>query len=385
MSIRDTIGRVSPSAKLVAMITVIALLVWPVTTVWESVTTERVSLRFADATGLYVGDPAKLRGVTIGKVLAIEPNVGDVVVAVSFDRNVDIDAAAGAAIVSPTLVSGRYVQFANPAKRTGEKLTTGATIELARTAVPVGYDDVKTQVTDLARQLGPRTADSEDRSGALSELVGVSATKLRGSGDSFRAAVQTTSDAATTLAASGPDLFSAVRSMQTLVTALRASDDEIVMFARELRAASNLLDDNRTQLDAAVRAVNGMAPQLESFLEENRDALAGDITALTKITGLLVDRQDSLAQILHVTPTALDNLYNIYDPRSNSLTGALAVSDYPDPMSLICALLTTVDAPRAECKRAGDTLRRGLADEVVKTGVDKNRTPRPAAAERGGR
>lgn len=155
-----------------------------------------------------------------------------------------------------------------------------------------------------------------------------------------------------TLARGGPDLFATVRNLQVLVTALRQSDDQIVSFSRQLDSAADLLDDNKTQLDAAIRAVNAMAPELQNYLSTNREALTTDVKQLIRITGLLVDREDDLAQILHTTPTALTDLYNIYDPQSNSLTGALALPDFPDPLSLVCALLTTVDAPRSECQRS---------------------------------
>lgn len=58
-----------------------------------------------------------------------------------------------------------------------------------------------------------------------------------------------------TLSAAGPpDLFSTVRNLQQVVTALRTADQQIVGFASQLDDASAVLDDNRTQLDAAIRA-----------------------------------------------------------------------------------------------------------------------------------
>ncbi|AUH67639.1 MCE family protein [Gordonia sp. PS3] len=364
----NAVRRLGVPALIVIGIVVTAMVALTVSVVWERTHTARATLHFTDATGLFPGDPVKMRGVAIGTVESVAPAPSDVTVEVSYDDSVFVSASARAAIVSPTLVSGRYVQFVNPepldpeASR-GAALADGAVVGLTRTAVPVGYDEIKKQVTDLAAQLGP-TAD--DQKGTLSRFVDTSASVLGDNGQSLRHAVDALSDAASTLAAGGPDLFGTVRNLQKVVTALRASDDQIVSFSAQLNDASALLDDNRTQLDAAVGALNGMVPDLREYLSENRDALSSDVKELTRVSRLLVDREDDLAQILHTAPTALSNLYNIYDPDSNSLTAGLAIADFPDPVSLICALLTTVDAPKKECQKVNTTLTRVLTSELAR-------------------
>lgn len=351
MNVWKSVQRLSLSAKLVIVLVVVALLAWSVSTIWETVHSSRATIWFSNTTGLYVGDPVKVRGVSIGTVSSIEPTPTQVKVEVSYDDSIFVSNATQAVIVAPTLVSGRYVQFVNPTSGPATALADGAVIGRDRTAVPVSYDEIKNQVTDLAGQLGPQGGDR----GALSDFVDASATRLRGNGNSLASALTSLSDAMSTLSRGGPDLFATVRNLQTVVTALRNSDDQIVSFSQQLDAASGLLDDNKTQLDAALRAVDAMAPQLQSYLSTNRTALNTNVKELIRISTLLVDREDDLAQILHTTPTALTDLYNIYDPNSNSLTGALALPDLPDPASLICALLTTVNAPQQQCQRSSRT------------------------------
>ncbi|WP_026918178.1 MCE family protein [Gordonia shandongensis] len=367
------IKRIGGPAVAVIVILVVALVVVVAANLWERTHTSRATIWFTNTTGLYPGDPVKMRGVSIGTVADIEATPGKVRVDVDYGTDVFVDAEARAAIVAPTMVSGRYVQFVNPdpASR-GDALADGAVIDVGRTAVPVGYDEIKTQVTDLADQLGPRGADDQ---GALSRLVDSSAEALDGTGGSLRTSLDALSDAMATLSAGGPDLFSTVRNLQQVVTALRNSDEQIVAFSSQLADASAMLDDNRTELDAALVAMNSMAPRLRDYLAENRSALSGDVKDLTRVSRLLVDRQDELAQVLHAAPTALSNLYNIYDPDSNSLTAGLAIADFPDPVSLICALLTTVDAPKSECQKANATLTRVLTSELA----------RSAASRKGGR
>lgn len=308
----------------------------------------KITAYFTNSTGLYPGDRVTVRGVPVGVIEQSEPLGDRVRITLRLKTAHAVGADTRAAIIAPTLVSGRYIQL-TPGTAAGPKLQDGAVIPLERTAVPVEFDEIKRQVADLGAELGPKAGDDV---GAFSRLVDSTAATLSGDGATLNTTLVNLSHAMQTLAEGGPDLFATVRNLQTVVSALAANDQQIQIFMSQLAGTSKLLNDNRTQLDAALQALAAMLPELRGFVADNTAALQRDVAALTRVTRLLVDRQDDLAQILHVAPNTLVDFYNIYDPRSESLTGALAVSDYPDPMSLICALLTTVDAPQQECSRA---------------------------------
>jgi phospholipid/cholesterol/gamma-HCH transport system substrate-binding protein len=93
--------------------------------------------------------------------------VDGVLVTMEVNSDQPIPADAHAAIVSPSLVSGRFVQLA-PVFTGGERLEDGATIDIDRTAVPVTFDDVKQQLTDLATTLGPAKGK---KGGALASAI----------------------------------------------------------------------------------------------------------------------------------------------------------------------------------------------------------------------
>jgi len=207
---------------------------------------------------------------------------------------------------------------------------------------------------------------------------------LDGTGTALHDSLTHLSDAATTLNASGEDLFGTVENLQKFTTALAASDQQIRAFSGELANVSGLLNANRTELDALLSSMLTTFQEVTKFVEDNRGALVENTGQLETITRLLVDRQDTLMSILHAGPTALSDFYNIYDPDANSLTGALAVPEMPDPRSLICALLTTVDAPTNECATAAAAFAAPLANAAVQQATSApvaNRTP-PAGAPR---
>ncbi|MFF2028608.1 MCE family protein, partial [Streptomyces sp. NPDC058171] len=209
-----------------------------------------------------------------------------------------------------------------------------------------------------------RTPEHPD--GSLNRFVSSTARTLDGTGTALHDSLIHLSDAATILNASGEDLFGTVENLQKFTTALAASDQQIRAFSGELANVSGLLNDNRTELDAVLSSMVTTFQEVTKFIEDNRGALVDNVGQLEEITRLLVDRQDTLMSILHSGPTALSDFYNIYDSDANSLTGALAVPEMPDPRSLICALLTTVDAPGDECNTAAGAFAEPLANAAVR-------------------
>ncbi|MFE7722672.1 MCE family protein [Nocardia rhizosphaerihabitans] len=373
VSLRVGMSRIPVPGRILLVLNAVALIVTGATLWTTRDDTVRVTAYFSNSVGLYSGDRVVLRGVPIGEVDDVTP-IGDRVrVTMHFDSSHPVSADTRAVIVAPTLVSGRYVQLI-PKRGDEPELRDGAEIPLERTAVPVEYDEIKRQVTELSTQLGPMV---DDPTGSLARFVDVTSETLGGDGPTLKDTLVNLSKAMQTLADGGPDLFATVRNLQLVISALAANDAQVRNFVGQLAGVSNLLNDNRTQLNSALHAVEAMLPEIRDIIAENRDALNQDVSSLTRITSLLVARQDDLAQVLHVAPTVIDDLYNIYDPASKSATANLNLPDFPDPMSLICALLTTVDAPQAECSRAsaqfGD-----LFGAAVRAAMGANAVPAPA-------
>ncbi len=123
------------AAVLVFMLAVGVYLVWP------SRTGHKVVGYFTSAVGLYPGDEVRIVGVPVGKIDSIEPRAGDVKITMSIDDGVKLPADAKALIISPNLVSSRFIQLA-PAYTGGPAMADGAGIGLDRTAVPVEWDEV---------------------------------------------------------------------------------------------------------------------------------------------------------------------------------------------------------------------------------------------------
>ena len=108
----------------------------------------------------------------------------------------------------------------------------GAVIPSDRTAVPVEWDEVKTQLMRLSTELGPR-----DRGvGHLHfpvhrqrrERIG------RGNGEKLRETLAQLSGAARIFAEGSGNIVDIIKNLQIFVTALRDSKEQIVLFENRL-------------------------------------------------------------------------------------------------------------------------------------------------------
>lgn len=340
--------RLPRTYPLVFALVVVVLLTAATLTVVRAGDEKDAVVFFPKTVGLYQGDNVTVLGVPIGTVRQITP-VGDKVrVEVTYDADQKIPADASAAIVAPTLVSGRTVQF-TPAYTGGPTLSDGTVIGVERTAIPVEFDQVKEQLHRLATSL---TRQGPSAKGSLKRFLDASATALRGQGRTLNDTMRDLSMAAQTLDDNRGNLFGTLRNLQKFVTNLAASAAQIESFTGELSEAAAVLNANRTELAAALNSLNPALKQVRSFIQNHNTGLKDNIEALVRISRLLVDKQDSLAEALHVAPTAVSNFYNIYTPPSNSLTGVLSLAHFKSPALQVCSMLVAVGAPPRQCRAA---------------------------------
>ncbi len=146
-------------------------------------------------------------------------------------------------------------------------MADGASIGLDRTAVPVEWDEVKTELTKLSRQLGPQAGSMQ---GPLGDFVNQAADTFDGNGDSFRQALRELSQTAGRLGDSRTDLFGTVKNLQILVNALSKSNEQIVQFSGHLASVSQVLADSSTDLDNTLGTLNQALSDVRGFLQRQQ-------------------------------------------------------------------------------------------------------------------
>jgi phospholipid/cholesterol/gamma-HCH transport system substrate-binding protein len=327
---------------------VVAALVIGAVVFWPSVGGTKVVAHFASTVGLYKGDEVRVVGVPVGSIDSIKPGAKDVEVTMTVRDGVKIPADARAIVIAPNLVSARFVQF-TPAYTGGAALADGAQIGTDRTGVPVEWDEVKEQLTQLSAQLGPKDGGLQ---GPLSAFVNQAADTFDGNGDSFRNALRELSQTAGRLGDSRTDLFGTVRNLQVLVNALSNSNEQIVQFSNHVASVSQVLADSSKDLNTTLGALNQALADVKGFLNDNNSALIEQIGKLGEFTQLLTDHSDDIEQILHITPNGLANFYNIYNPAQGTVGGLLSLPNFSNPVQFICGGTFDVGASPDNFKRA---------------------------------
>ena len=247
------------------------------------------------------------------------------------DRDVPIPADAKAVIVAQNLVASRYVQLAPAYRSSGPTMRDGAVIPVERTAVPVEWDEVKAQLMRLATDLGPT---SEVSTTSVGRFIDSAANALDGNGDKLRQTIAQLSGVGRILANGSGNIVDIIKNLQTFVTALRDSNSQIVSFQNRLATLTSVLDESRSDLDAALKDLSFAVGEVQRFIAGSRDQTAEAIQRLANVTQNLVDHQRDLEQVLHVSPTAFANAYNVYNPDTGSALGAFALDQLLQPRAV---------------------------------------------------
>ncbi|ORA37160.1 MCE family protein [Mycobacterium aquaticum] len=316
--------------------------------VWPSRVGNKLTAYFTNAVGLYPGDEVRVVGVPVGRIDSIEPRPTDVKVNMTLDRGVKVPADAKALIIAPNLVSARFIQL-TPAYTKGDEMANGASIGLDRTGVPVEWDEVKEQLTQLSTQLGPQQGSIQ---GPLAQFVNQAADTFDGNGDSFRNALRELSQTAGRLGDSRTDLFGTIRNLKILIDALSNSNEQIVQFTNHVSSVSQVLAQSSSGLDETLATLNQALGDVRGLLHDSNDALIGQVSKLADFTQILTDHSDDIEQILHVTPNGLANFYNIYNPAQGTVGGLLSLPNFANPVQFICGGTFDVGANPDNYKRA---------------------------------
>jgi phospholipid/cholesterol/gamma-HCH transport system substrate-binding protein len=290
---------------------------------------------FANSTGIYNGDDVVILGVPVGKVEKIEPLPDRVKITFWYKDRYKVPADAKAVVLSPSLVTPRSIQL-TPAYTGGAVMRAGAVIPQERTAVPVEWDDFRQQLEKLTQVLQPTTPGGTSTLGAF---INTAADNLRGQGPDIRDTIIKLSQAISALGDHSDDLFSTVKNLSILVSALHDSGDLLRHLNQNLAAVTNLLADDPNAVGNAVRDLHDVVDDVRNFVADNQESLGTTSDRLASVTQAVNDSLDDVKQLLHVAPTAFQNFLNIYQPAQGTLSGALAVTQFANPIQFLCSAI----------------------------------------------
>jgi virulence factor Mce-like protein len=303
-----------------------------------------ITAYFPTATAIYPGDEVRVSGVKVGRIESITPEGTQTKMVLRVDRDVPIPADAKAVIVAQNLVAARYVQL-TPAYRTGggPTMRDGAVIGSDRTAVPVEWDEVKDQLMRLATELGPQPgAKPGVADTSVGRFIDSAANALDGNGEKLRQTLSQLSGVARVFAEGSGNIVDIIKNLQVFVSALRDSKQQIVLFQNRLASLSSVINDSRSDLDAAVSNLSVAISEVQRFVAGTRNQTAEQIQRLGSLTQILVDHKLAFENVLHITPNAIANFNNIWYPNGGSVTGAFSLVNFSNPVYAICGMIGAV-------------------------------------------
>jgi phospholipid/cholesterol/gamma-HCH transport system substrate-binding protein len=303
-----------------------------------------ITAYFENTNGIYPGDNVRILGVPVGKIKSIEPQPQRAKVTFWVDSRYKIPADAKAVIVSPTLVTARFIQL-TPVYTKGPTMPDDAVIPPERTVVPMEWDDLRQQLQKLNNTLQPTQPGGVSTLGAFVDTV---ASNLRGQGANIRDAVMKLSQSLSILGDQSHNVFGTVKNLAILVSALHDSTDLMRQLNQNLSAVTALLANDPNEVGTAVADLKTAVTDMRGFLAENRDSLGTTFDKLAEITKALGDSSEDLKQALHADPTSLSNFINIYEPAHSSVTGAMSASNFSNPINFICGAIQAASRLNAE-------------------------------------
>ncbi|SDP88652.1 virulence factor Mce family protein [Actinopolyspora xinjiangensis] len=329
-----------PLTRGLALGSVLALLV--AATVWwvfQGADQRRIVAYFDNAVGLYEGGEVRVLGVQVGNIDTVTPRPNRVRVEMSVRRDLDLPADAGAAVISPSVVSGRFVQL-TPVYRGGAKLPPGASIPNERTVTPVEIDEVYRSLDELSTALGPEGANSD---GELSRLLDTAAKNLKGNGELISRTLRDLGEAGSTLSGSSEDLFATVDQLQRITSNLAENDGQVRRFNSQMREVNSLLASQRDDLDTALSELALALDEVEAFVRNNREKLHSNVEQLNSVAEVLARQNEALRETLTNAPLALGNLQNSYNAASGTLDTRANLNELRQPpLVLLCKLFKQI-------------------------------------------
>ena len=182
----------------------------------------------------------------------------------------------------------------------------------------------------------------------MGSLINTTADNLRGQGANIRDTVIKLSQAFSALGDKSTDIFSTVKNLSILVSALQDSTTLMRQLNQNLASVTGLLADNPNEVADAVRDLNDVVGDVQSFVADNREALGTTSDKLAGVTQALTDSLDDVKQFLHVAPNTLQNYVNIYQPAQGAASAVLAVNNFANPITFLCGAVQAASRLGAE-------------------------------------
>ena len=299
-----------------------------------------LTVELKDAAGLFQGNDVGVLGVHVGEVTDVEPSGDHVRVRLRIDDpDLKIPADVGAAVVSRSVATDRYVEL-TPVYDGGPQVRDGAVVPLSRTATPVEFDGLLASLRQVSDGLAG-TGEGASGQGPLGRLLAASARSFDGNGAAVRDGL---SDLATVLGTVDDhlgDVEGTVSNLDALTTTLADHDALVRRFTQQVASATSMLDDQHEAIESTFDALAAMVQEVARFVSTHQGRIDSQLRDFTSLALSLNQHQKELEGLLDDGPLMLQNLVRAIDSNDRLAFRTRPVSLLPgeEAAAQVCAAL----------------------------------------------
>jgi phospholipid/cholesterol/gamma-HCH transport system substrate-binding protein len=292
-----------------------------------------VSADFADSGGIFKGSEATYRGITVGKVEALQLKKDGVLVQVRLNRDTRIPQDTLAVVENRSAVGEQYIDF-QPRTARGPMMVAGSIVPRADTRSPVPIDKLLLDVDKTVRSVDRKQLGIvvEELGNAFAD-GGTDLQRLLDAGDALTKAAT-----------------------EALPQTVKLIDDGKIVLDTQKATAGNIKDFSRNVAD--------LSETLQSRDADLRLVLDRGVVASKELDGLIKENQASLATLLtnfitigQVTTAHINGIEQLLVTYPDVVAGGYTV--VPGDGTAHFGLVLNADDPKACTAGYGDTQRIG--------------------------
>ena len=294
----------SRKSRIVAAACVVALLIaggWY--TLLRPQRVHTVSADFATVDGIYPGNKVQVLGVPVGVVRSLQPRGPVVRVTMQVEPEVSIPAGAQAYILSPALISDRFVEL-GPGYTGGPKLPEAAVIPAQRTHSPIRWDQLMSSLDTVVGAFGP---DGLNKGGDLGSTLHQAATAVDGKGPQVREAIDRLARATDVVAGNREELAGLIGDLDVLVRTLTEHRGTVDSLSANVQQAGQDYGAQRLDLNRTIGRLSRALTEVDKLVREHGGEITGSVHNLAGTTGQVAAQREALGEVMTMLPLVFGN------------------------------------------------------------------------------
>ncbi|MGH2735058.1 MAG: MCE family protein [Actinomycetota bacterium] len=243
------------------------------------------------APNLFEGGRVMVRGVEVGRIVAVDPGPESVRLTMQIDDGVPIAADATLQVVPITVIADRYVQLSP--YESGPKMESGAHIPIVRTQIPAELDEVLGELKDLIDAFGRRPGQEQ---GPLAKLVAAVDEAVEGRGAQLSRTLESSASVLSNLAASQSDIQRLVQNVDRLFVSLANASSRFGLLNERFALVATALRDDQDALEGTIENLQFLSQQAADVVLESGDDLGESFGRLDVVLGTILEHQNAVTR-----------------------------------------------------------------------------------------